>query len=49
MVLSQFKCSICGASAPKELLKHGKFSERMAWLRGHYKRKHPEAFKRWYK
>jgi len=40
MPLKQFKCSVCGASAPSELLKHGKFKERMNWLRRHYKRKH---------
>jgi len=47
MPLKQFKCSICGASAPKEYLKEGKFEERMRWLRHHYKRKHPKKFKEW--
>lgn len=43
--LKQFKCSICGASCPKEYLAHSKFSERMTWLRRHYKRNHPRAFR----
>lgn len=46
MPLASFNCSICGAKAPKAYLQHGKFKERMRWLRGHYKRKHPTAFKR---
>jgi len=44
MPLNQFKCSICGAEAPAELLKHGKFPERMSWLRNHYKVSHPRQF-----
>ena len=32
------KCKICGARSPK----YG-FGKRMAWLRGHRKRKHPKA------
>lgn len=45
--LAQFKCSICGASAPKKYLAHGKYAKRLRWLRHHYARKHPVAFKRW--
>jgi hypothetical protein len=47
MPLKKFECSICGAKAPKSLLEHGKFKERMEWLRNHYKKKHPRKFKRW--
>ena len=39
--LETFKCSICGENAPKRLRQHGKFEERMSWLRHHYKQKHP--------
>ncbi len=45
MPLSQFKCSICGASAPSKYLKHGQMANRMAWLRHHRELKHPTAFK----
>lgn len=37
----QFCCSICGACAPDELLAEGRFFDRMAWLRDHYKTTHP--------
>ena len=47
--LKQFCCSICGKCAPRKLLPHGKFEERMDWLRKHYKSAHPQAFKSWYK
>ena len=47
--LRHFRCSICGAEAPKLLLAHNKFAERMTWLRRHYKRVHPEAFRKWYR
>lgn len=40
MPLKQFRCSICGASCPKEYLSHDNFKQRMSWLRSHYKRKH---------
>ena len=43
--LKSFGCSICGAQAPKEYLKEGKFEQRMAWLRRHYSKKHPRKFK----
>lgn len=39
--LRQFCCSICGACAPKKYLPHGKFEERISWLRRHYKTRHP--------
>ena len=39
--LSKFCCRQCGECAPKELLEEGKFPERIAWLRHHYKEKHP--------
>jgi len=47
MPLQSYSCSVCGAKAPKELLKHGKYSERIQWLRRHYKRRHPQKFKEW--
>jgi hypothetical protein len=37
----QFCCRLCGACAPPELLKEGRFFDRMDWLRQHYKEKHP--------
>lgn len=43
--LKQFKCSICGASCPKEYLEDGKFEERMRWLMKHRQYKHPRAFR----
>jgi len=39
--LRKFCCRQCGQCAPKELLEEGKFPERIAWLRHHYKEKHP--------
>lgn len=48
-MLKSFGCSICQRQAPKKLRAHGKFSERMAWLRHHYRDKHPERFKAMYK
>ena len=39
-------CSICGMQAPVKLRKHGMFKERMDWIRHHYKKYHPEEFKR---
>lgn len=47
MPLSSFRCSVCGAKAPEEYLEHGQFSNRMKWLRKHYKKKHPRLFKQW--
>jgi len=44
MPLQSFGCSICGEQAPIELRQHGKFKERMKWLREHYKKHHPQAF-----
>lgn len=49
MPLRSFRCSICGASAPKKYLKHGQFGNRMSWLRKHYKRYHPRKFREMYK
>lgn len=46
MPLKSFKCSICGARAPKKYLADGQFEKRMAWIRRHRKRKHPEAFRK---
>ena len=46
--LRYFRCSICGTSAPKSLLPHSKFTERMSWLRRHYRSKHPVEFRRMY-
>jgi hypothetical protein len=37
----KFCCRICGLCAPPELLKEGKFQERIQWLRDHYKEAHP--------
>jgi hypothetical protein len=37
----KFCCRRCGACAPEELLKEGRFFDRMAWLRRHYQEKHP--------
>jgi len=45
--LAQFCCSICDRCAPKSTLPHGKFEERMSWLRKHYQRYHPKEFKQW--
>jgi hypothetical protein len=39
--LSKFCCRQCGECAPKEFLEDGKFPERIAWLRQHYKKAHP--------
>lgn len=39
--LSKFCCSQCGTCAPEELLEEGRFPERIAWLRSHYKEEHP--------
>ena len=43
MPLTKFTCSICGKGAPKKLLEHGKFQERMDWLRRHRAKYHPVA------
>ena len=40
-------CGLCGAQAPKKLREHGKFNERMKWLREHYATKHKATFKKW--
>jgi hypothetical protein len=39
--LRKFCCRQCGECAPVALLEEGKFPERIAWLRSHYKEKHP--------
>jgi len=39
--IRKFCCRICGECAPKELLEEGRFPDRIAWLRSHYKSKHP--------
>jgi hypothetical protein len=48
--LAQFKCKICGAEAPKNLLRtgpiRGQFLNRMSWLRKHRKRFHYSSFRR---
>ena len=48
--ISQFKCSICGAEAPKNLLRtgpvRGQFQKRMSWLRNHRKKFHYSSFRR---
>ena len=49
MPLKSFKCSICGKSSPKDLLRHDQFQKRMKWIRDHRKRNHPKEFKRSYK
>lgn len=46
MPLKSFRCSICGASAPKKYLAEGQFEKRMSWLRRHRQRKHPASFKK---
>jgi len=37
----KFCCRVCGKCVPPELLKEGRFLDRMTWLRQHYKEKHP--------
>jgi len=44
----KFCCRLCGACAPEELLKEGRFFDRMAWLRQHYKEKHPGVWGKGY-
>ncbi len=39
--LRKFCCRQCGECAPPELLEEGRFPDRIAWLRSHYKAKHP--------
>ncbi len=41
--ISKFCCRQphCGECAPVELLKEGRFLDRMSWLRSHYQEKHP--------
>ncbi|MBA7701490.1 hypothetical protein ES703_110230 [subsurface metagenome] len=39
--LRKFCCRQCGECASPKLLEEGKFPERIAWLRSHYKEKHP--------
>jgi len=39
--IRKFCCRLCGECAPKELLEEGRFPDRIAWLRSHYKVKHP--------
>ena len=48
MPLKTFGCSICGRQAPKDLREHGFFEERMAWLRKHRKKYHPNIFAKMY-
>lgn len=47
MPYKSFGCRLCGFQAPKKLREHGKFAERMKWLRGHYKKFHPQEYKKW--
>jgi len=44
MPLKTFGCSLCGTQAPTKLRAHGKFKERMDWLRNHYKEYHPDEY-----
>lgn len=37
----KFCCRLCGACAPENLLERGRFLDRIAWLREHYKMSHP--------
>ena len=46
MPYKSWSCSICGKQAPKALREHGKFKERMDWLRKHYKKAHNKRFKK---
>ncbi len=46
--LSRFCCSQCGRCAPRALLAHGQFENRMSWLRHHYKNYHQSAFRQMY-
>ena len=46
MPLKSFNCTICGMGCPREWLQDGKFKERLAWLRRHYKFHHPDEFQR---
>jgi len=39
--IRKFCCRLCGECTPKELLEEGRFPDRIAWLRHHYKEKHP--------
>lgn len=39
--IRKFCCRLCGECAPPELLEEGRFPDRIAWLRSHYKSKHP--------
>ena len=39
--LRKFCCRQCGECAPTELLEEGRFPDRIAWLRHHYKANHP--------
>lgn len=49
MPLESFRCSVCGANAPKKYRAHGQFSKRFSWLRRHYRQVHPRKFREWYK
>jgi len=42
--IRKFCCRQCGECAPKELLEEGRFPDRIAWLRHHYKEKHPSMW-----
>ncbi len=49
MPYEHWGCSVCGKQVPKKYREHGMFSERMKWLRKHYKSEHPKKYKEWYK
>lgn len=52
--IKQFCCRICASKgirrcAPKSALREGHLSDRMTWLRRHYRKYHPKAFKAMYR
>ena len=42
--IRKFCCRQCSECAPKKLLEEGRFAERIAWLKHHYKEKHPSMW-----
>lgn len=44
--LRKFCCRQCGECAPPKLLEEGRFPDRIAWLRSHYKAKHPAMWQK---
>ena len=46
MPYKSWGCSLCRMQTPKKLRSHGKFAERIRWLRLHYHRYHPAEFEK---